>query len=67
MNTGCTYDGINGGGNVPPGRPPGTGGLPPPGRFGMAGAARDVAGGGGGPRLVPYLSNGIIASSIQVV
>lgn len=49
---GGTYDGINGGGNAPPGRPPGTGGLPP-GRFGMAGAARDVAGGGGGPRLVP--------------
>lgn len=49
-----TYDGINGGGNAPPGRPPGTGGLPPPGRFGMAGAALDVAGGGGGPRFVPY-------------
>lgn len=48
-----TYDGINGAGSAEPaGRPPGTGGAPGPGRFGMAGAARAVAGGGGGPRLI---------------
>lgn len=41
-----TYAGINGGGNAPPGRPCG---APGPGRFGIAGAARFVAGGGGGP------------------
>lgn len=35
------------------GRPCGSGGAPPPGRFGIAGAARDVAGGGGGPRETP--------------
>lgn len=43
-----TYAGINGGGNPPPGRP--CGAPPGPGRFGIAGAARFVAGGGGGPR-----------------
>lgn len=49
----CTYDGINGAGSAcPVGRPCGSGGAPPPGRFGMAGAARDVAGGGGGPRFM---------------
>lgn len=49
-----TYDGINGAGRAcPPGRPCGSGGAPPPGRFGIAGAARDVAGGGGGPRVTP--------------
>lgn len=42
-----TYAGINGGGKAPPGRPCG---APGPGRFGIAGAARFVAGGGGGPR-----------------
>lgn len=48
-----THDGINGAGSAEPaGRPPGTGGAPGPGRFGMAGAARAVAGGGGGPRLI---------------
>lgn len=46
-----TYDGINGAGSPPAGRPPGTGGAPPPpGLFGIAGAGRPVAGGGGGPR-----------------
>lgn len=46
-----TYDGINGAGSAgPPGRPCGNGGPPPPGRLGIAGAARAVAGGGGGPR-----------------
>lgn len=45
---GLTYAGINGGGNPPPGRP--CGAPPGPGRFGIAGAARFVAGGGGGPR-----------------
>lgn len=44
-----TYAGINGGGKAPPGRP--CGAPPGPGRFGIAGAARLVAGGGGGPRL----------------
>lgn len=48
---GKTYAGINGGGNCPPGRPCG---CPGPGRFGIAGAARFVAGGGGGPRPAPY-------------
>ena len=49
----CTYDGINGAGRACPcGRPCGTGGAPPPGRFGIAGAALDVAGGGGGPRFI---------------
>lgn len=46
-----TYDGIKGAGRAcPAGRPCGNGGTPPPpGRFGIAGAALDVAGGGGGP------------------
>lgn len=48
-----TYAGINGGGNWPPGRPCG---APGPGRFGIAGAARFVAGGGGGPRPTPYIN-----------
>lgn len=42
--------GRSGGGNEPAGRPPGNGGAPPPGRFGIAGAGRPEAGGGGGPR-----------------
>lgn len=53
-----TYAGINGGGKAPPARPCG---APGPGRFGIAGAARLVAGGGGGPRPVPckYTCNSI--------
>lgn len=47
-----TYDGIRGAGSAwPVGRPCGNGGAPPPGRFGIAGAALDVAG-GGGPRFI---------------
>lgn len=42
--------GRSGGGSEPAGRPPGNGGAPPPGRFGIAGAGRPEAGGGGGPR-----------------
>lgn len=44
-----THDGINGGGNALPDLD-GIGGFGP-GRFGIAGAAREVAGGGGGPRF----------------
>lgn len=53
----CTYDGTSGAGSAcPVGRPCGSGGAPPPGRFGMAGAERDTApGAGGGPRLPPPL------------
>lgn len=48
-----TYEGISGAGSAwPDGLPPGSGGAPPPGRFGIAGAALDVAGGGGGPRFI---------------
>lgn len=48
-----TYDGMSGAGRAcPVGRPPGTGGAAPPGRFGIAGAGRPVAG-GGGPRAAP--------------
>lgn len=49
-----TYAGINGGGNAPPGLPCGALG---PGRFGIAGAARFVAGGGGGPRAAVYIEH----------
>lgn len=45
-----THAGINGGGKPPPGRPCG---APGPGRFGIAGAARFV-GGGGGPRFAAF-------------
>lgn len=45
-----THDGSIGGGRDPPGRPPGSGGAPPPGRFGIAGAGRPVDGGNGGFR-----------------
>ncbi len=49
-----TYDGISGAGSAPPaGRPPGTGGAAPPGRFGIDGAGRVPAGGGGGWRAPP--------------
>lgn len=46
---------MSGGGSPwPPGRPGGMGGpWPGPGRFGIAGAGRPVAGGGGGARLPP--------------
>lgn len=46
------YDGMRGAGRAwpGPGLPPGSGGPPPPGLLGIAGAGRPVAGGGGGPR-----------------
>lgn len=44
-----TYVGINGAGKAwPCGLPGGIGGAPPPGLFGIAGAGRPEAGGGGG-------------------
>lgn len=50
-----TYDGMRGAGRAcPVGRPCGSGGgAAPPGLFGIAGAGRPVAGGSGGPPLLP--------------
>jgi hypothetical protein len=48
VNKCITYEGISGGGRAPPGLPEGTGGMPPPGRLGMAGAGRPPGGTPGG-------------------
>lgn len=62
-----TYAGINGGGRPPPPPPGRPCGAPPgPGRFGIAGAARFVAGGGGGPRPTPYQIKHITHLKYQV-
>jgi hypothetical protein len=45
-----TYEGMSGGGRAPPGLPEGTGGIPPPGRLGIAGAGLPPGGTPGGAR-----------------
>jgi len=53
-----TYEGMSGGGRAAPGLPEGTGGMPPPGRLGMAGAGLPPGGTPGGARPAPAAGAG---------